>query len=107
MGGSRLNISSFYISFLVAPLASNSSELVSAYNYAKKRTAKSMTTALSTLVGAGIMNNTFVLGVFLALIYLKALAWEFTAETISIISVEVLMGITVYFRKGQRLIDGY
>jgi Ca2+-binding EF-hand superfamily protein len=37
--GVRTNISSFYISFVLAPLASNASELLAAYNYAAKRTS--------------------------------------------------------------------
>jgi len=37
------------------------------------------------------MNNTFCLGVFLALIFFKNLIWEFTAETVSIIFVELAL----------------
>ena len=29
------------------------------------------------------MNNTFCLGIFLALIFFKEIAWEFSAETVS------------------------
>ena len=86
--GVILNINSFYVSFVLAPIASNASELVAAYNYAKKRTTKSITTSLSTLIGAGIMNNTFCLGIFFALIFFKKLAWVFTAETTAIVLVE-------------------
>lgn len=104
--GKRLDVSPFYISFFLAPLASNASELVASYNYAKKRTLKSMTTALSTLEGAAVMNNTFCLGICLALVYFKGLAWRFTAETISIVVIEVLVALTVIGRKTQRLLDG-
>merc|ERR1740122_802611 len=80
--GNRLNVNPFYISFLLAPFASNASELLSAYTYAKKKSEKSITTSLSTLIGAACMNNTFVLGIFLCLMYVQRLAWQFTAETI-------------------------
>ena len=40
-------------------------------------------------LGAACMNNTFCLGIFLALIYVKGLEWEFSAETISIFAVQV------------------
>merc|ERR1712051_969168 len=40
--GTRLGISSFYVSFVLAPFASNASELLSAYTYAVKRTEKSL-----------------------------------------------------------------
>jgi len=104
--GKRLDISPFYISFVLAPMASNASELVAAYNYASKRTKKSMTTSLSTLEGAAIMNNSFCLGIFLALVYFKNLAWEFSAETISIIFVQVCIGTSVILGNTQKLFHG-
>jgi Ca2+/Na+ antiporter len=90
--GVRTDISSFYISFVLAPLASNASELLASYNYAKKRTSKTMTTSLVQLEGAACMNNTFCLAIFYALIYFRGLAWQFTAETIAIVVVQFLMG---------------
>lgn len=60
--GARTGIPSFYVAFVVAPLASNATELIAAYNYAQKKTATSITVSLTTLEGAAIMNNTFVLG---------------------------------------------
>eukprot|EP00930_Biecheleria_cincta_P096252 TRINITY_DN88126_c0_g1_i1.p1 TRINITY_DN88126_c0_g1~~TRINITY_DN88126_c0_g1_i1.p1 ORF type:complete len:586 (+),score=136.86 TRINITY_DN88126_c0_g1_i1:117-1874(+) len=105
--GKRLDISAFYISFVLAPMASNASELVAAYNYAQKRTGKSITTSLSTLVGAAIMNNTFCLGIFLGLVYFKGLAWEFSAETICIMFVQLAMATMVLTRRVHRLLDGF
>jgi Ca2+/H+ antiporter len=90
--GVRTNISAFYISFVLAPLASNASELLAAYNYAAKRTSKTMTTSLVQLEGAACMNNTFCLAIFYGLIYFRGLAWQFTAETISIVLVQFIMG---------------
>lgn len=89
--GNRTGIRSFYISFVMAPLASNASELLAAFNYASKKTQKTVSISFSTLEGAGCMNNTFCLGIFLALIAFRQLAWEFSAETISILLVEVAM----------------
>merc|ERR1719203_1154922 len=91
----RLNIPAFYISFVLAPLASNASELVAAFNYASKKTKKSMTISLCTLEGAACMNNTFCLAIFFALIYVQGLAWKFTAETISIFGVQAIMAVLV------------
>lgn len=89
--GTRLEINAFYISFILAPLASNASELVAAMNYGAKKTKQMMTISLSTLEGAACMNNTFCLAIFFALIYFQELQWTFTAETWSIILIEVLM----------------
>jgi Ca2+-binding EF-hand superfamily protein len=90
--GVRTGVPAFYVSFILAPLASNASELLASYNYAAKRTSKTMTTSLVQLEGAACMNNTFCLAIFYALIYFRGLAWQFTAETISIIVVQFIMG---------------
>jgi len=105
--GLRIGVDAFYISFVLAPIASNASELVAAYNYAKKRTPKSMSYALSCLLGAAVMNNTFCLGIFLGLVYFQNLAWEFTAETLSIVLIQLLLGLLVYFRKGMYLYHAF
>merc|ERR1712007_121351 len=91
--GVILDVSSFYVSFLLAPMASNASELVAASNYAAKKTMKSMTTSLSTLEGAAVMNNTFTTGVFFALIYLRGIAWEFQAETIVLVLIQIAIAV--------------
>jgi len=103
--GVRTGIPAFYISFVLAPLASNASELLSAYTYAAKKSSKSITTALSTLVGAAIMNNTFCLAIFFALIYCKNLAWQFSAETIAIILIQWVIGIMTIIKKVQTKLD--
>jgi len=87
----RLNINAFYVSFVLAPLASNASEIVSAMYFSQKKTNKTITVALSTLEGAACMNNTFCLAIFMSLIFFRGLAWEYSAETISIVLVQFIM----------------
>lgn len=89
--GYVIGVPPFYVAFVLAPLASNASEILSAYQYACKRTRSTLTISLSTLQGAACMNNTFCLGIFLALLYFKRIAWEYSAETLSILCVEVAM----------------
>ncbi|RYH27768.1 hypothetical protein EON65_13220 [archaeon] len=60
--GRRTGIPAFYIAFVLAPLASNASELIAAYNYSLKKTPTSISISMATLEGAAVMNNTFVLG---------------------------------------------
>mmetsp|Transcript_79052 Transcript_79052/g.235562 ORF Transcript_79052/g.235562 Transcript_79052/m.235562 type:complete len:527 (+) Transcript_79052:74-1654(+) len=105
--GVRLGISPFYISFILAPFASNASELLSAYTYAVKKSTKSMTTSLSTLIGAACMNNTFCLAVFLALVYFKNLAWQFTAETLAIVLIQWVIGLMVIMSRVQTTITAF
>merc|ERR1719453_2929026 len=105
--GRRINVSSFYVAFVLAPLASNASELIAAYNYAQKKTSKAMAISFSSLEGAACMNNTFCLGIFLALVYFKGLAWQFTAETISIVAVQLVMAAIVFAKTVQTTLDAF
>ncbi|GAX13178.1 hypothetical protein FisN_17Hh108 [Fistulifera solaris] len=91
----RANLSPFYVSFILAPLASNASEVISSQYYASKKTSKTIQVSLSALVGAASTNNTFCLSIFMGLIFFRGLAWQYTAETLAIILVEFLVGFLV------------
>lgn len=93
--GVRANVSPFYVSFILAPLASNASEVLSSQYYASKKTTKTITVSLSALEGAACMNNTFCLSIFMGLIFFRGLAWAYTAETIAIVAVEIVVGLCV------------
>uniref|UniRef100_A0A7S2UGX4 EF-hand domain-containing protein n=1 Tax=Attheya septentrionalis TaxID=420275 RepID=A0A7S2UGX4_9STRA len=88
----RSNLSPFYVSFILAPLASNASEVIASQYYASKKTRKTITVSLTALEGAASMNNTFCLSIFMGLIYFRGLAWQYTAETIAIVAVQFIMG---------------
>lgn len=103
--GARTGIPAFFVSFVLAPLASNSSELIASYNYAAKKTKASIQVSLSQLLGAANLNNTFCLGIFLALICFRPLVWEFTAETLSILVIEIVMFLYT-LKTTQTLLDG-
>merc|ERR1712083_239998 len=85
----------------------NASELLAAYTYAAKKTKAGITTALSTLVGAACMNNTFCLAIFLAIVYFQKLAWEFTAETICCVLSQWIIGGLTLKSKTQTTKDSY
>jgi Ca2+/Na+ antiporter len=87
----KLHLSPFYVSFILAPLASNASEVIASQYYAAKKTRKTITVSLTALEGAASMNNTFCLSIFMALIFFRGLAWQYTAETIAIVVVEFFM----------------
>lgn len=91
--GVRLGVRPFYVAFVLTPLVTSSVEMLAAYNYAAKQTRKSIGVSLSMLQGAVCMNNTLVLGVFMYLVYAKGLAWEFLAETLTILLVQIFVGI--------------
>tara|TARA_B100000795_G_scaffold257105_1_gene230055 strand:+ start:648 stop:872 length:225 start_codon:yes stop_codon:yes gene_type:complete len=39
------------------------------------------------------MNNTFCLGIVMGLVFFRELAWRFSAETIAVLLVELVVGI--------------
>ena len=92
------SIPSFFISFIIMPFAINSSEGVSALIFASRK--KKCTTSLtySEIYGAVTMNNMLCLGVFLAIIYIRGLDWDFSAEVLVIVLVFLVMGLLNSFR---------
>jgi len=106
--GNRTGIPAFYISFVVAPMASNGSEILAAYNFAARKTKDSVSVSFNTLLGAANMNNTFCLGIFLAIIATspasKGIYWEFAAETITILAAEIAV-FFIALKTTHRLLD--
>jgi len=88
-----INVSSFYVSFIITPLASNASEIYSSLVFAQKKTTEGISMGFSALYGAACMNNTFVLGIFCCLVYVKQLEWTFVAETLVILFTIFVVGI--------------
>jgi Ca2+/Na+ antiporter len=103
--GEKLDVPKFFVAFLLAPLASNASELIAAMKLASKKTAKSMVDSLSSLEGAAVMNNTFCMAIFLFLILYQNLAFTYKAETVSIVVVELLIGGLALKSKTMRFLD--
>jgi len=103
--GRKFHIDSFYIAFVLGPIASNASELIAAINYSRKKTIRTATIGCESLVGAACMNNTFCLMIFMIIIFAKRLVWRFSAETLSILAVEICMLIFA-IRPTQRLFFG-
>ncbi|KAI7728478.1 hypothetical protein M8C21_031709 [Ambrosia artemisiifolia] len=87
------SIPSFFISFIVLPLVTNSSESVSAIIFASRKKQRSASLTFSELYGAATMNNLLCLSVFLALVYTRGLTWDFTSEVLVILIVCIVMGV--------------
>eukprot|EP00040_Diaphanoeca_grandis_P012051 m.61489 g.61489 ORF g.61489 m.61489 type:complete len:625 (+) comp22992_c1_seq1:100-1974(+) len=114
--GERSGIPAFYIAFILAPLASNASELIAAYNYAKKKTASGIAISLTALEGAGIMNNTFCTAIFFFVIYYYStthgaetdipISWTFTNETLAILLCEIAVGLLMQ-KSTLTVLDGF
>ncbi|WVZ72769.1 hypothetical protein U9M48_021178 [Paspalum notatum var. saurae] len=92
------HIPSFFISFIALPLATNSSEAVSAIIFASRKKQRTCSLTFSEVYGGVTMNNTLCLGVFLALIYFRNLTWDFSSEVLIILVVCVVMALFTSFR---------
>ncbi len=91
--GNSIGVKPFYVSFVVTPFASNAAEVIASLIFAMGRTNVSMGLTLSSLYGATAMNNTFCVGIFLALIAFRELPWTYTAEAITILIVEITVAL--------------
>ncbi|XP_071723661.1 sodium/calcium exchanger NCL-like [Rutidosis leptorrhynchoides] len=85
-------IPSFFISFIALPFATNSSEAVSAIIFSSRKKITTSSLTFSELYGAATMNNLLCLSVFLGLVYIRGLTWDFSSEVLVILIVCLLMG---------------
>lgn len=95
---SATNIPSFFISFIAMPLATNSSEAVSAIIFASRKKQRTLSLTFSEVYGGVTMNNTLCLAVFLSLVYIRGLTWDFSSEVLVIFLVCIIMGLFTSFR---------
>lgn len=96
---SATNIPSFFISFVLLPLASNSSEAVSSILFAARKKKRNMSLTYSQIYGGVTMNNTMGMGIFLAVIYFRGLVWDFSSEVVVVCLVVIVMGLLASFRR--------
>ncbi|KAL2466792.1 sodium/calcium exchanger family protein/calcium-binding EF hand family protein [Abeliophyllum distichum] len=95
---SATSIPSFFISFIALPLATNSSEAVSAIIFASRKKLRSASLTFSEIYGAVTMNNVLCLSVFLAIVYMRGLIWDFSSEVLVILIVCIVMGVFASIR---------
>ncbi|CAI9787723.1 unnamed protein product [Fraxinus pennsylvanica] len=95
---SATSIPSFFISFIALPLATNSSEAVSAIIFASRKKFRSASLTFSEIYGAVTMNNVLCLSVFLAIVYVRGLIWDFSSEVLVILIVCIVMGVFASIR---------
>lgn len=94
-----IGIPAFYVSFLITPYCSNASEVISSLIFAAKKRKANSSMTFSQLYGAATMNATFVLSIFFALITFRGLSWTFSAETVAILAVTLIVGAVASFKR--------
>ncbi|KAK7324696.1 hypothetical protein VNO77_28459 [Canavalia gladiata] len=90
-------IPSFFVSFVILPFAS-SSEIVSALIFASRKKIRTASLTYSEIYGSVTMSNILSLSVFLGLVYIRDLTWNFSSEVLVIVIVSILMGLVASFR---------
>lgn len=91
------SIPSFFVSFVILPFAS-SSEIVSALIFASRKKIRTASLTYSEIYGSVTMSNILSLSVFLGLVYIRNLTWNFSAEVLVILIVCISMGLVASFR---------
>jgi Ca2+/Na+ antiporter len=87
-----VGVDPFLVAFVVTPLASNASEVVSSLMFARKKRKINTSLCYSQIYGAITMNNTLCLGIFLAIVHLRGLTWDFSAEVTAMVAVILAVG---------------
>ncbi|KAI3753711.1 hypothetical protein L2E82_25772 [Cichorium intybus] len=91
-------ISSFFVSFVFVPLATNARAAVSAIKTASQRKERTTSLTFSEIYDGVFMNNVLGFSVLLAVVYFRGLVWHFTAELLTVFIVCLIVGTTAGFR---------
>ncbi|KAL7218320.1 hypothetical protein ACSBR2_011565 [Camellia fascicularis] len=91
------SIPSFFIAFILVPLATNARGSISAIKAASWKNPRTTSLTFSEIYGSVFMNNILGFSVLLSLIYFRGLSWDFSAEVLMILIVCVIMGFTASF----------
>ncbi|XP_027191848.2 sodium/calcium exchanger NCL1-like [Cicer arietinum] len=91
-------ISSFFVSFILVPLATNFREATSAIKEASHKKSSNTSHTMYEIYGAVFMNNILGFVVISILIYMRDIAWEFSADVLVVAIVCIVMGLAATFR---------
>ncbi|XP_034677619.1 sodium/calcium exchanger NCL2-like [Vitis riparia] len=92
------NISSFFIAFILVPLATNARAATSAISAASRRKERTTSLTFSEIYGGVFMNNVLGISVLLSIIYVRELTWDFSAEVLVVMIVCMVMGMFASLR---------
>ncbi|KAK2966055.1 hypothetical protein RJ640_029987 [Escallonia rubra] len=89
---------SFFIPYVVIPLALNCREAIAAITSARKKTEQSISLTLSEIYGGVFMNSMVGLTTFLAIVYIRDLSWDVSAEVLVVLIVCTVIGLFASLR---------
>ncbi|XP_048321137.2 sodium/calcium exchanger NCL2 [Ziziphus jujuba] len=86
-------INSFFVSFVLVPLATNARAATSAITAATHKTPRTTSLTFSEIYGGVFMNNILGFSVLLGIIYAREMRWEYSAEVLVVVFVCIGMGL--------------
>ncbi|KAI3716232.1 hypothetical protein L6452_23431 [Arctium lappa] len=92
------NVPSFFVSFILVPVATNARAAISAIQTVNQRNERTTSLTFSELYDGVFMNNVLGFSVLLAVIYFRGLTWDFSAEVLVVLMVCSIMGAAASFR---------
>ncbi|KAK7841025.1 sodium/calcium exchanger ncl [Quercus suber] len=92
-----VNIPSFLVSYVVIPLALNYRQTLKAITSAGQKTEKAISLTFSEIYNGIFMNNMMGLAIFLALVYIRDLSWDVSAEILVVLLICTAMGLFTCF----------
>ncbi|CAL9216605.1 unnamed protein product [Arabidopsis halleri] len=91
-------VPSFYVVFVVIPLARNLKNTLSAHFCRNKDKARITSDTFSEIYRDVTMNNLMGISIILAIVYTRELIWDYTTEVLIIVIVGLLIGVPAYVR---------
>ncbi|KAL6196587.1 hypothetical protein ACLB2K_032201 [Fragaria x ananassa] len=91
-------IPSFFVAFVLVPLATNARQAASAISAASSQTPRTTDLTFSEIYGGVFMNNVLGFSVLLAIIYVREMTWEFSAEVLVVLIVCLVVGLIASVR---------
>ncbi|KAI3702809.1 hypothetical protein L6452_28561 [Arctium lappa] len=86
-------IKTFYVSFILVPLATNARTAIAAIRAASQKRHQTTSLTFSEIYHKVFMNNILGFSVLVSVIYFRGLTWHFSAEILVVIIVCIIMGI--------------
>ncbi|TXG47517.1 hypothetical protein EZV62_026811 [Acer yangbiense] len=92
-----VNIPSFFVSYVVIPLALSSRQALKTVTSARQKTENAASLTFSEIYGGVFMNNLMGLVIFLMLVYIRNISWDVSAEVLIVLIICTAMGVFASF----------
>ncbi|KAL8468162.1 hypothetical protein ACS0TY_031415 [Phlomoides rotata] len=92
----EIGVPTFLVSFVVVPVAMNARPAILAIFPASQKSSRTSSLTFSEIYGGVVMNNMMGLSTLLAIVYVKGLNWDYSAEVLTILVVCAIIGTLAY-----------